>query len=523
MPCSSPDCPSALAGPALAETIGGEQLASTAPHGQPAARRAAAARRLGRLVDPRRRDHRRGARAEGLARPARSGQHPEDAHRAGRHAEHDARAGVRRDAEGRQHLWRAGRACEVGRTYTLDELWYAVFLPSANDAAIAVAAGERRRQEDRPPDERHRRLPAGGRHRTPATPTASTPPARRPAPTTWRSSPAPACSARTSRRTPARSGPTSPNVKGKGSHPIYTTNRLLMHGYQGMTGVKTGFTTRPAAPTSGPQARNGTNLIVSLMGIHESSESAASKLLDWGFANHDQVTPIGTLVESGRTRRRRPRSGSGDRHRATAGSGRRTDVTSTQAASPAPRPVARTPAIGLPWVAALVIAMVAGASRRGRRDPASLRQSGRTARGQWPPPVRRARRGTRGAGPPVPSRCSYRPIERDLHRRGEVGQLGRAPDRADPRPRLVGDRHVRVVRESALDRHVARADAALELLEGRRAPSSTITNTTDDSGRKVPDPRRVSRKVRCVGSDVVEVAQDRGHGIDVDVDRARAP
>ena len=35
-----------------------------------------------------------------------------------------------------------------------------------------------------------------------------------------------------------------PDVKGKGSHPIYTTNRLLLHGWRGAIGVKTGFTSQ---------------------------------------------------------------------------------------------------------------------------------------------------------------------------------------------------------------------------------------------------------------------------------------
>jgi D-alanyl-D-alanine carboxypeptidase (penicillin-binding protein 5/6) len=42
--------------------------------------------------------------------------------------------------------------------------------------------------------------------------------------------------------------------------------------------------------------RNGRTLVVTLMGIHESSEWAARKLLDWGFANDGKVAPIGQLV-----------------------------------------------------------------------------------------------------------------------------------------------------------------------------------------------------------------------------------
>jgi D-alanyl-D-alanine carboxypeptidase (penicillin-binding protein 5/6) len=87
-----------------------------------------------------------------------------------------------------------------------------------------------------------------------------------------------------------------PDMKGKGRHPIYTTNRLLRHGYRGMMGVKTGFTSRAGRTYVGAATRHGRTLIVTLMGVHEASETAARKLLDWGFANDGRVTPIGQLV-----------------------------------------------------------------------------------------------------------------------------------------------------------------------------------------------------------------------------------
>jgi D-alanyl-D-alanine carboxypeptidase (penicillin-binding protein 5/6) len=87
-----------------------------------------------------------------------------------------------------------------------------------------------------------------------------------------------------------------PDMKGKGRHPIYTTNRLLRHGYKGLTGVKTGFTSRAGRTYVGAATRHGRTLIVTLMGVHEASETAARKLLDWGFANDGRVTPIGQLV-----------------------------------------------------------------------------------------------------------------------------------------------------------------------------------------------------------------------------------
>jgi D-alanyl-D-alanine carboxypeptidase (penicillin-binding protein 5/6) len=87
-----------------------------------------------------------------------------------------------------------------------------------------------------------------------------------------------------------------PNVRGKGRHTIYTTNRLLLHGYRGLLGGKTGFTTQAGRTYVAVAERRGTRLVIALMGIKESTEDAARKLLDWGFANRDRVQPVGVLV-----------------------------------------------------------------------------------------------------------------------------------------------------------------------------------------------------------------------------------
>jgi serine-type D-Ala-D-Ala carboxypeptidase (penicillin-binding protein 5/6) len=185
-----------------------------------------------------------------------------------------------------------------GRTYTLDQLWYAVFLPSANDAAIAVAEAN------------------GGVKRTlaqmnelaghlNALDTVAKTPNGLDRPGQLSSAYDLALIARAGMQRPdfAKYAGTAraefPNVKGKGSHPIYNTNRLLLHGWKGMIGVKTGFTTHAGRTYVGAATRDGRTLLVTLMGIHESSESAARKLLSWGFANADKVTPVGRLVEPG--------------------------------------------------------------------------------------------------------------------------------------------------------------------------------------------------------------------------------
>ena len=182
-----------------------------------------------------------------------------------------------------------------GRRYTLDQLWYAVFLPSANDAAIAVAEAN------------------GGVGKTiaqmnrlaktlQANDTVAKTPNGLDTPGQVSSAYDLALIARAGMLRPdfakyaGTVRATFPDRTGKASHPIYTTNRLLKHGYHGMTGVKTGFTSRAGRTYVGMATRNGTTLIVTLMGVHESSEFAARKLLDWGFANSGMVTPIGQLV-----------------------------------------------------------------------------------------------------------------------------------------------------------------------------------------------------------------------------------
>lgn len=86
-------------------------------------------------------------------------------------------------------------------------------------------------------------------------------------------------------------------AKGRGkTKTIYNQNRLLTDGYKGTIGVKTGFTSDAGRTFIAAAERDGTTLIVSLMGVKELSADAARKLLNWGFANADKVTPIGTLV-----------------------------------------------------------------------------------------------------------------------------------------------------------------------------------------------------------------------------------
>ena len=180
----------------------------------------------------------------------------------------------------------------------MDQLWYAVFLPSANDAAFAVAQanGGVKRTVRQMNDLAYelRALDTTARN------------------TSGLDAPGQLSSAYDltliareglSRDDFANYAGTAtarfPDTRGKGSHRIYTTNRLLLHGWKGAIGVKTGFTTKAGRTYVGAATRGGRTLIVSLMGIRESSEEAAKRLLSWGFANADRVEPVGMLVEKG--------------------------------------------------------------------------------------------------------------------------------------------------------------------------------------------------------------------------------
>lgn len=183
-----------------------------------------------------------------------------------------------------------------GKRYTLDQLWNAVFLPSANDAAIAVAqANGGVRKTVRQMNEVAQSL---GALDTVAKNTSGLD-----APGQLSSAYDLALIAREGLKRDdfssyARTVKAQfPNVKGRGQHTIYTTNRMLLHGWRGAIGVKTGFTSKAGRTFVGAAERKGRTLIVSLMGIKESTEAAATKLLSWGFKNADKVEPVGMLVE----------------------------------------------------------------------------------------------------------------------------------------------------------------------------------------------------------------------------------
>lgn len=186
-----------------------------------------------------------------------------------------------------------------GSRYTIDELFYGLMLPSGNDAARALASA------------------AGGLHHTvramnrqaAALGAADT---RAENPTGLDA--AGQLSSAFDLAIFARAGLTDrdfrryvstvsvpfpaqePNRdKRRDSYMIYNQNPLLIAGYRGTLGVKTGYTTLAGRTFVGAVERGGRTLIVALMGVVEPTDAAAERLLTWGFAHADSVAAVGSL------------------------------------------------------------------------------------------------------------------------------------------------------------------------------------------------------------------------------------
>jgi D-alanyl-D-alanine carboxypeptidase (penicillin-binding protein 5/6) len=182
-----------------------------------------------------------------------------------------------------------------GKTYTIEQLMNAMILPSANDAAVALA------QANGSVPRTVREMNAMA-EKLQAVNTTARNPSGLDAPGMVSTAYDLALIGRAALADPAlaeflkRKNAEFPG-KGKKMRTIYTNNRLLLSNYRGAVGVKTGYTSRAGRTYIGAAERGGRTLIVVLMGINERSDVAAKKLLDWGFANASRVTPVGQLVD----------------------------------------------------------------------------------------------------------------------------------------------------------------------------------------------------------------------------------
>lgn len=184
---------------------------------------------------------------------------------------------------------------EAGSAYTIDQLFYGLFLPSGNDAANALgnAAGGVPTAVRMMNDEA-RRLGAFDTHVVN---------------TSGLDEPGQVSSAYDlalfARNGMARSDfrryattlrYNFPGRNGK-TYQIQNLNKLLGH-YPGAIGVKNGYTTKARNTLVGAAEQNGRRLVVTLMNTGAPSWQRAATLLDWGFTVGAKVKPVGTLVSA---------------------------------------------------------------------------------------------------------------------------------------------------------------------------------------------------------------------------------
>ncbi len=179
---------------------------------------------------------------------------------------------------------------------------------------------------------------------------------------------------------------------------IYTQDRLLLN-YRGAIGVKTGWTTKARGTFVGAATRGGHTLVATVLHSQQDSWRDSAALLSWGFANRSLARSVGTL--DARTQAAAGTSGSaGDR-----------------VAGPTAKDVASRRATatgggggGLPWWmdVALALGLVVAAlrarvllRRRSRRNRLAVRRPG-NSRAARIPQSRVARR-VRTPASPAPS------------------------------------------------------------------------------------------------------------------------
>ena len=173
--------------------------------------------------------------------------------------------------------------------------------------------------------------------------------------------------------------------------PIATQNPLFIEGYPGAIGLKTGWTTEAGRTFVGAAKQGDTTLIVALMNIESPIYDAASALLDWGFQNVNDVTPVGYLVDPVA-----PEAGSPSASQGTQDSG--TTATSGEQSSTSQTPAGANAATATDqggessssgWIWGLIAAMGVGlllvvlglrSMRAATRQPAGRRRTDERAR-----------------------------------------------------------------------------------------------------------------------------------------------
>ena len=190
----------------------------------------------------------------------------------------------------------------AGQTYTVDQLFQAMLLPSANDAAhgLEEAAGGYARVIGL--------MTAEAKHLQ-ALDTTVKDPSGLDATGQFTSAYDLALIGRAAMQLPAfrayvitsraafPGGPPKTPGKPRATFVIENKNRLLMDGYPGMIGVKTGYTSLAGNTFIGVGTRGGHTLMIVLMHAKGVGEKSETKLFDWAWANYAKAGPVGTLVQ----------------------------------------------------------------------------------------------------------------------------------------------------------------------------------------------------------------------------------
>lgn len=80
-------------------------------------------------------------------------------------------------------------------------------------------------------------------------------------------------------------------------YPIYNHNRMLTHkNFTGAMGGKSGYTSKAGNTLVAAAERDGRRLLVTLFHIGGSTYRTGETLLNWGFANADSLQPVGKLA-----------------------------------------------------------------------------------------------------------------------------------------------------------------------------------------------------------------------------------
>ncbi|MEV0380084.1 D-alanyl-D-alanine carboxypeptidase [Nonomuraea sp. NPDC050643] len=83
----------------------------------------------------------------------------------------------------------------------------------------------------------------------------------------------------------------------KGKHYEISNHNKLLWRYEGMLGVKNGWTTKAQASFVGAASRGGHTIVVSIMRHEGYFWEEVAGLLDWGFSVRGKAAPVGQLVD----------------------------------------------------------------------------------------------------------------------------------------------------------------------------------------------------------------------------------